>query len=313
LIVSCKLNLYLILEPIIYQTFTPLIQTYCQRTKIEDHLFTIVIPSWNNLGYLQLCIESIRKNSQYKHQIVVHLNEAKDGSLEWVKSQSDIDYTFSEKNIGICYSLNAARTIAKTNYFFYLNDDMYLCPKWDTILKHEIDLIGHDYFFLSGTLIEPSTNNPCAIQYDFGTSLSNFKEAELLEKFDSLVKSDWCGSTWPPNIVPIKLWDLIGGYSIEYSPGLYSDPDFSMKLWKAGVRYLKGVSQSRVYHFGSTTLKRVRVNNGYKQFINKWGMTPSVLTKWMLHSGKEFNGPLKDFNLTGIMKWKQKIKKILQG
>jgi hypothetical protein len=42
-------------------------------------------------------------------------------------------------------------------------------------------------------------------------------------------------------------------------------------------------------------------------------MTPSVLTKWMLHSGKEFNGPLKDFNLTGIMKWKQKIKKILQG
>jgi glycosyltransferase involved in cell wall biosynthesis len=112
-----------------------------------------VIPSWNNLGYLQLCIESIRKNSQYKHQIVVHLNEAKDGSLEWIKLQSDIDYTYSEVNIGICYSLNAARTIAKTNYFFYLNDDMYLCPKWDLILKQEIKSIGHDYFFLSGTLV----------------------------------------------------------------------------------------------------------------------------------------------------------------
>ena len=31
------------------------------------------------------------------------------------------------------------------------------------------------------------------------------------------------GATIPPNIVHRDIWDLVGGYSIEYSPGMYSD------------------------------------------------------------------------------------------
>lgn len=290
-----------------------MIHSYCKRVKIEDHLFSIVIPSWNNLGYLKQCVESIRKNAHHKHQIIVHLNEATDGSLEWVKAQSDIDYTYSKENIGICFALNAARTLAATDYFFYLNDDMYLCPHWDDALWDEIKSIGHNQFFLSGTLIEASSNNPCVIQQAYGKDLENFNEAALLENYATLNKEDWSGATWPPNIVPIALWDLVGGYSTEFSPGLYSDPDFSMKLWQAGVRYFKGVSKCRAYHFGSKSLKRVKLNNGYQQFINKWGMTSSVLTKHILKSGGAFKGPLPEFELTGKLKWKQKIKKMLNG
>ncbi len=29
--------------------------------------------------------------------------------------------------------------------------------------------------------------------------------------------------------------------SEEFSPGMYSDPDLSMKLWQEGVRYFKGI------------------------------------------------------------------------
>ena len=47
--------------------------------------FSIVIPSWNNLAYLQLCIDSIKKHSKYTHQIIVHINEGVDGTLDWVK------------------------------------------------------------------------------------------------------------------------------------------------------------------------------------------------------------------------------------
>ena len=48
-------------------------------------MFSIVIPSYNNLNYLDLCIKSINKNSKYNHQIIVHINEG-DGSLEYIKS-----------------------------------------------------------------------------------------------------------------------------------------------------------------------------------------------------------------------------------
>ena len=38
----------------------------------EKPVFSILIPSWNNLACLKLCVESIRKNSFFHHQIIVH-------------------------------------------------------------------------------------------------------------------------------------------------------------------------------------------------------------------------------------------------
>jgi GT2 family glycosyltransferase len=285
------------------------IQVYSQATPNNNAQFSIVIPSWNNLPYLQNCIHSIRKNSKYAHQIIVHINEGKDGSKEWVAEQNDIDYTYSEKNIGVCYALNAARTLVQTKYFLYLNDDMYLCPGWDTALMDEIQSIGHDLFFLSSTVIEPKASSICVIEKNYGTNIESFDEKALLENYKLFEKADWAGATWPPNIVPTSLWDLVGGYSIEFSPGLYSDPDFSMKLWQAGVRYFKGVSKSRAYHFGSKSVKRVKSNKGYHQFINKWGFTSSILTKHILHRGEVFTGNLPEFKMSSLQALKQVFKK----
>jgi hypothetical protein len=129
---------------------------------------------------------------------------------------------------------------------------MYLLPAWDQAFDHEISRIGHSAFMLSATMIEPTeTGNACVLVRNFGTDLQSFDEKGLLETFSKLQKADWSGSTWPPLILPLDLWDLVGGMSIEFSPGMYSDPDLSMKLWLAGVRYFKGLGNSKVYHFGS--------------------------------------------------------------
>ena len=117
----------------------------------KDDLFSILIPSWNNLEYLKLCIASIRKNSFYKHQIIVHVNEGLDGTLDWIRQQGDICYSASKENIGVCYALNTSASLAFTDYILYLNDDMYVCPNWDKYLYDEIKRIGHKNFFVSGT------------------------------------------------------------------------------------------------------------------------------------------------------------------
>ena len=54
-----------------------------------------------------------------------------------------------------------------------------------------------------------------------------------------------------PHLIHKDLWNEVGGFSEEFSPGLGSDPDFNMKLWKSGVRIFKCLNKSRVYHFGS--------------------------------------------------------------
>lgn len=264
-----------------------------RKSDNSDNVFSILLPTWNNLSYLKLCVDSLRKNSTHQHQIIVLVNEGKDGSLEWIQRQTDIDYVYAPANLGICYGLNACRSLVATDYILYLNDDMYVLPGWDDLLKKEADQIGHSSFIISSTMIEPTDiGSPCIMVQDFGDTPENFREKELLQHYKELPMHDWTGSTWPPVLIPVVLWDLVGGMSVEFSPGMYSDPDLSMKLWQAGVRYFKGLGASRVYHFGSKSTKRIKKNKGRDRFLQKYGITSRTFTKYYLKRGTPFTGPL---------------------
>lgn len=238
--------------------------------------FSIIIPTWNNLPFLKLCIESIRKNSAAEHQIIIHVNDGSDGTLAWVREQG-FDYTYTEQNVGVCLACNMMRTKVATDYILYLNDDMYLLPGWDTALADEVASLPDNRFFLSSTMIHPYKPADVGIVANYGDSLEAFDEERLLREYKNLEAPDWHGATWPPNLLHRDLWDLIGGYSIEYTPGMYSDPDLTAKLWMVGVRYFKGLSASRVYHFETRSTGRVKKNDGSMQFLLKWGMTNSTL------------------------------------
>ncbi len=271
--------------------------------------FSILIPTWNNLPYLRLCIESLRKHSDFQHQIIVMVNEGQDGTHEWVSSQSDLEYIASPENIGICYGLNACRPLIKNPHVVYANDDMYFLPHWDSRLCVAIEQSSSDQFMLSATMIEPKGDNPCCIIADFGDSLESFKEEALLQAADNLARNDWSGSTWPPVLVPLALWDKVGGMSIEFSPGMYSDPDLSRKLWECGVRHFQGVGNSLVYHFGCKSTGRIRQNKGRRTFLMKWGISANQFMHDYLHIGEQYIAQLPDFMPS---RWKQFSGKIKQ-
>jgi GT2 family glycosyltransferase len=248
-------------------------------------MFSILIPTWNNLELLKLCVRSIQQNSTYPHQIIIHVNDGNDGSLAWVKEQQ-LTYTYSPENIGICLAVNESAMYATQNYILYLNDDMYCCPGWDTALVKKLGELNTDLFMLSGTMIEPrDTNNPCVIVRNYGSNVENFDEAKLLTDLPHHHKPDWYGATWPPTLVSKRWWFKVGGYSSEFSPGMSSDNDFSMKLWHAGCRIFIGVGDSLVYHFQCKSTGKVKKNDGGKQFLNKWGMRQSVFDRYYLRRG----------------------------
>ena len=248
-------------------------------------MFSILIPTWNNLELLKLCVRSIRENSSLAHQIIIHVNDGSDGTLDWVRTQQ-LDHTCSPQNVGICLAVNEAAMLAKLDYILYLNDDMYCCPGWDTALVNRLAGIDTDLFMLSGTMIEPvQTSNPCVIVKDYGRSPEQFAEQELLADLPNLHKPDWYGATWPPTLVHAKWWFRVGGYSSEFSPGMSSDNDFSMKLWHAGCRIFLGVGDSLVYHFQAKSTGRIKKNNGGKQFLHKWGIRQSVFDRNYLRRG----------------------------
>lgn len=282
-----------------------------RRTSQPGYKFSVLIPTWNNIEFLKVCINSVLKNSYFEVQIIVIVNEGNDGTEEWIESQEEIDYVHSKYNIGICYGLNIARSLVKSEYIVYVNDDMYVLPDWDLELYKEIEHIGNKNFMLSGTMIEPTdTGNSCVIVKDYGQNTQNFKEELLLKEYKSLFINDWNGSMLPPHVVHIDMWDLVGGMSIEFSPGILSDSDFSRKLFEAGVRLFKGKGNSLVYHFGSKSTNRVKRNNGRKAFLLKWGYTSRIFTEKYLKRGKGFSGNITIPELDKITLLINKLKRI---
>lgn len=266
--------------------------------------FSIIIPTWNNLAFVKLCVDSIRKNSTYTHQVLLHINDGSDGTLQWAREEG-IAYSHTAGNAGICKAVNEAGGLATEDYVVYMNDDMYVCPQWDTHIAEEISKTGTDCFMLSSTMIEPiNYNNPCVINRDYGQSIETFDEAKLLKECNTIEKADWTGSTWPPTIVHRKYWLITGGYSIELSPGVSSDDDFAMKMWYAGCRIFMGVGKSRVYHFQSKSTLRIVKNKGSKQFLMKWGIIQSTFNKYYTRRGTLWTGPLTE--PTGaVMEWEK--------
>lgn len=249
-------------------------------------MFSILLPTWNNLALLKLCVRSIEQHSAYPHQIIIHVNDGSDGTLEWVREQG-YAHSYSPQNIGICFAVNEAAMQAKHDYILYLNDDMYCCPGWDTALVERLKQLDTDLFMLSGTMIEPvASGNPCVLVGDYGRDTDSFAEQKLLADLPNFHKADWYGSTWPPTLVHKTWWFKLGGYSSEFSPGMSSDNDFAMKLWHAGCRTFIGVGKSLVYHFQSKSTGKVKKNDGAQQFLQKWGLRQSVFNRYYLRRGE---------------------------
>lgn len=251
-------------------------------------MFSIVIPTFNNINYLKICINSINKNSKYKHEIIIHINEGNDGTIEYVK-KNNIKFTYSKKNEGVCVAFNKASQLATKKYLVLGHDDMYFCPNWDTIFFNELENINHDNFFLSGTMIQPFESY---INLDCGKTFVDFDEIKLLSHLPKISFSDFQGTHWQPSLVSLETWNKVGGFSVEFSPGLGSDPDFNMKLWNLGVRLFKGLGKCHVYHFSSVSLRKKAWNNGSKTFLLKWGISIKFFKKYYLKSDTKYKGIL---------------------
>ena len=256
-------------------------------------MFSIIIPTFNNLTYLALCLKSIKKNSKHNHEIILHVNDGSDGTKKYLDDQK-YKYTFSKKNIGLCSAVNTASKIASNKYILYSHDDMYFCPGWDESLKDEINLITDDFFYLSATMIEPNSGH---IKFNCGESPELFDENKLLNNLHNLNFYDFQGSHFAPHLITKKMWERVGGFSSEFNPGKCSDPDLNMKLWKEGVRIFKGVNDFKVYHFSSSTInkqRKINLNKGHITFLKKWKITDKFFKKHYLRYLSVYKAPLKE-------------------
>ena len=267
-------------------------------------MFSILIPTFNNLEYLKVCINSIKKNSKFNHQIIVHVNEGSDGTLKYIKEKK-LSHTFSNENIGMPKALNKASKLSKKDYILISHDDFYYCPGWDEELINNVNSINHKNFYLSSTMVGAGQ-----VEFDAGQTIDTFDEEKLLNNLEKIKTINFQGTTKCPGLIHKDIWERVGGWSEEFSPTGGDDTDFAMKLWKIDIRIFKGLGKSLAYHFGSITTRKKDKSlftylgsRGNKIFLKKWGFSINFFEKFYLKSGLDnsknlifnnYDGPLTD-------------------
>ena len=263
---------------------------------------SIIIPTFNNLDYLKFFLRSLKINSTFDHEIILHINDGSDGTLKYALD-NNIKHTYSETNIGLCSSMNKAYSLTTTDHILYAHDDMYFCKNWDIFLTDEINKQNNNQYYLSGTNV--STRHGL-INFDCGLTYLDFDEKKFHDFCSQDQTPDLQSSHWAPHLIHKELWDKIGGFSEEFNPGDGSDPDFCMKLWLNDVRIFKGVSKFKVYHFNSITTRNSKIilNNGTKTFLSKYGFNPKFFRKHYLKGNNSvvpfkgrLNNPKKNFSM----------------
>ena len=264
-------------------------------------MISIIIPTFNNLDYLKLCIHSLKKNSFYKNEILLHINEGTDGTIEYAK-KNHLIYSHSKINDGLCVGCNKIAKKTSKNYILYSHDDMYFLPNWDLVLMKEVKSLKTKNFYLSSIMINGDPKLNGHLNLNAGNTIYNFDENYLLKNYEKLKHPDFQGSTWAPHLIHREIWNSVGGFSEEFSPGAGSDPDLNMKLWNKGVRIFKCLGESKVYHFGSITIRKkgstiFKKNQGSlanKIFLLKWGISIKFFKKYYLKSNYLHNENLNE-------------------
>lgn len=245
--------------------------------------FSIIIPTYNTLPYLKLCLKSFQEHSAYSHQIIVCADGCSDGTNEFLETYPGIDKVVLDKNQGICSATNRAAKLAGREYLFLANDDIVAAPGWDEPLMSQTGS-GR---VLSGVQIEPGwvPVAPCHIRQDFGRTFGQFRELEFL-KFAAVENALKQGLSEPgvnyPFLIHRELWEKLGGLDERFNPGPGSDPDLFYRLSLEGVEFMR-VRSSLFYHFGGRasrfagesasqagSWKRAAVHSR-KVFAQKWG------------------------------------------
>lgn len=107
----------------------------------EDILVSIIIPSKDNVDMLTKCLESIKKYSELKYEIIIVDNgsgEDNRNALEVLRTEYGFEYIYKEMDFNFSKMCNMGAYNAKGDVFIFLNDDITVATAgWDRIMASQ--------------------------------------------------------------------------------------------------------------------------------------------------------------------------------
>ena len=252
---------------------------------------TFVIPSRNNLEFLQLAYESIR-NLQTKHEILVLNDASTDDTQEWINSLGDDDlithHNPGPERIGIVGMFDKGIEMARTDIIMAFHADMVAAPNLD---KHILKYLKRGTV-VSATRVEPPLHpdGPEKMLVDFGIEVEDFD----IDKFNNWVLNEYkpkhgklvTEGIFAPWCMYKEDFLAVGGHDEVFAPQSKEDSDLFNRFVLNGYKVLQ-TWEGLVYHFTSRGSRfnkhaggaagqnsnewiQTTTKNG-REFIRKWG------------------------------------------
>jgi GT2 family glycosyltransferase/tetratricopeptide (TPR) repeat protein/2-polyprenyl-3-methyl-5-hydroxy-6-metoxy-1,4-benzoquinol methylase len=235
-------------------------------------LTSIVVVTWNELPYTQLCIESLRKYTHLPYELIVVDNGSTDGSLDWLRSQADVRLIANPTNLGFPKAANQGIKAANGENILLLNNDTVVTPGWLRRMlerlysRPEVGMVGPLSNFVSGPQqIDVPYKNLIELDgfaWDWGkTHRGQSESIDRLVGFCLLMKRE--------------VIEKIGLLDERFEMGCFEDDDLCRRALEAGYELLI-CKDAFVHHFGGRTFignqlpfsQIIRENQ--RRFRDKW-------------------------------------------
>ena len=256
-------------------------------TKMENKKITFVIPSRNNLEFLQLAYKSIR-NLDTKHEVLVLNDASTDGTQTWIEEQNDKDlityHNPGPDRIGIVGMFDKGIEMARTDIIMAFHSDMVACKDLDkNILKHL-----KKGKVVSATRVEPPLHpdGPEKILRNYGIETDEFNFDTWYEGSEKLKEDRTTEGIFAPWCMYKEDFLAVGGHDELFAPQSKEDSDLFNRFQLNGYKFIQPWD-ALVYHFTSRGSRfnkhaggaagknsnewiQTTTRNG-RNFIRKWG------------------------------------------
>ncbi len=245
----------------------------------------LIIISYNQLEYTRQCIESIRKNTIYPHQILIVdncSNQETVAYLNFLKNQDIVEVIFNKENQGWIGGVNQGLAYRDSPYYCVMNNDIVVYPGW---LKEMVSIAEKEKNI---GLVNPEWE----VSKKYKKSYQDFFEEKIFPEKGLYIETDWMrGFCF---LIKQSVVQHIGGLDKVYGAGYYDDWDYSVRAIQAGYKCVRARG-AFVYHCKNITfaglLKKFEYDENFNRnkalFYNRWGRPLRVLVIYtedlMLH------------------------------
>jgi GT2 family glycosyltransferase/Flp pilus assembly protein TadD len=218
----------------------------------SEPLTSILVLAWNQEKYNRICVESIRRNTRARYELILIDNGSTDGTLKYFRTVSGAKVLVNKENLGFAAGFNRGLDEASGDFVVLLNNDTVVTEGWLEALlagfavDSSLGVLGPTSNCISGPQLVAD------VPYKDEAGLQEFarrRQALFADRIDVVPRiTGFCMA------LTRDLIDRIGLLDTRFGVGNFEDDDYCLRARLAGFKV--GICPaSFVHHYGSVSFR----------------------------------------------------------